>query len=155
MTDLASVDTNLLVYAADASDREMQPQATGWMAWLWRNGTGRLNFQVLQEYYVTVTQKLKTGMDRATARADVESLMTWDPVVIDRIAMQAAWEIQQHYNLSWWNAVIVALAGRCGCRRLLTENLQDGQHFGTVQVVNLFSINQVRKAPIAPSSNPP
>ena len=58
------VDTNILVYCRDASEPEKQEQALAWMAGLWQTGRGRLSFQVLQEFYVTVTQKLKPGLDQ-------------------------------------------------------------------------------------------
>ena len=58
---LCFVDTNVLVYARDASEPEKQKTAQAWMARLWRERRGRLSFQVLHEYYVTVTLKLKPG----------------------------------------------------------------------------------------------
>ncbi len=79
MSDLRFVDTNLLVYAADASEPLKQPRALKWMSCRWSCRTGRLSFQVLQEYYVTVTQKLAPGMEREAARSDVRSLLAWRP----------------------------------------------------------------------------
>ena len=58
------VDTNVLVYCRDASEPEKQAQTAAWMASLWEQKTGRLSFQVLQEYYVTVTAKLSPGLSR-------------------------------------------------------------------------------------------
>ena len=57
------VDTNILVYCRDASEPEKQQKAMAWMTRLWETGCGRLSFQVLQEFYVTVTQKLKLIFD--------------------------------------------------------------------------------------------
>src|SRR5262245_42943325 len=61
--ELVFVDTNVLVYARDARYPDKQQRAEDWMARLWRQRTGRLSVQVLQEYYVSVTQRLKPGMD--------------------------------------------------------------------------------------------
>lgn len=58
------VDTNVLVYARDISEPEKQRRASEWLAHLWRSREGRLSVQVLQEYYVTLTQKLKPGLPR-------------------------------------------------------------------------------------------
>jgi predicted nucleic acid-binding protein len=55
MPEAIFVDTNVLVYARDASEPEKQPSATTWMAHLWRSREGRLSIQVLHEFYVTVT----------------------------------------------------------------------------------------------------
>lgn len=59
MPDLVFVDTNVLVYARDAARAEKQARAAAWMRHLWESRTGRLSFQVLQEYYVTVSAKLR------------------------------------------------------------------------------------------------
>ncbi len=77
------VDTNVLVYARDSSEPEKQPRAAQWLEKLWRARAGRLSLQVLQEYYVTVTQKLDPGLDLARARSDVRALAAWQPIVPD------------------------------------------------------------------------
>jgi hypothetical protein len=46
------VDTNVLVYVRDASEPRKQNQAEAWMRYLWKTRTGKLSFQVLQEFYV-------------------------------------------------------------------------------------------------------
>ena len=74
MTDKVFVDTNVLVYSRDASEPRKQKQAMAWMAELWESQAGRLSFQVLQEFYVTVTEKLQPGMEPQSARDDVRSL---------------------------------------------------------------------------------
>jgi predicted nucleic acid-binding protein len=42
------------------------------------------------------------------------------------------------YQLSWWDALIVAAAKAGRCRYLLTEDLHAGQDFGGLLVVNPF-----------------
>ena len=78
------VDTNVLVYSRDASEPGKQKQAMAWMTSLWTSQTGRLSFQVLQEFYSTVTIKLHPGMDRQRARDDVQTLMAWSPLPVNR-----------------------------------------------------------------------
>ena len=79
MSENIFVDTNVLVYSRDLSEPAKQPQALAWMNHLWTTRTGRTGFQVLQEFYVTVTQKLVPGLDQETAREDVRSLLAWGP----------------------------------------------------------------------------
>jgi len=138
MTATIFVDTNVLVYRRDAVQREKQVRAAAWMERLWAERNGRLSFQVLQEYYVTVTSKLKPGLDADSARSDVRSLLAWNPVTVDAGVVDAAWAMQDRYRLSWWDALIVAAAQVANCRFLLTEDLQDGQELGQVRVVNPF-----------------
>ena len=132
------VDTNILVYSRDASEPEKQQQATVWMKHLWSSRTGRLSFQVLQEFYATVTTKLKPGMNLQRARDDVESLSAWRPIQINGDVIKGAWFIQDRFKLSWWDALIVSAAQIGDCRYLLTEDLQENQKFGDVLVISPF-----------------
>lgn len=132
------VDTNVLVYARDASESTKQPQAMSWMGYLWASREGRLSFQVLHEYYVTVTSKLQPGMNPVQARADVASLLAWRPHSPDAHALEAAWDAQDRYSLSFWDALIVAAARATGSATLLTEDLQDGTNLLGVRVVDPF-----------------
>lgn len=133
------VDTNVLVYRHDSSDPAKQARADDWYAYLWRSRSGRLSVQVLQELYATLTRKLKPGMESPRARRIVRALGAWEPLGIDLATIERAWILEQRNSLSWWDALIVAAAQTTGCRILLTEDLQDGQAFGEVRVVDPFA----------------
>jgi predicted nucleic acid-binding protein len=60
------VDTNVLVYAHDRRDL--------WIDHLWSSRDGRVNTQVLNEYYATVTRHLHPGLTPAEARSHIEHL---------------------------------------------------------------------------------
>ena len=139
MTARVFVDTSVLVYARDRTDEAKHRRALEWLAVLWEERSGRLSWQVLQEYYVTATRKLRPPRDAFDAREDLASLVTWQPIAIDLPTMDAAWAIKDRFGLSWWDALIVAAAQAGGCTHLLTEDLQDGQVFGEVTVVNPFA----------------
>ena len=62
MSALVFVDTNVFVYARDARETSKREMATQWIARLWQEQTGRTSAQVLSEYYVTFTRKLKPGI---------------------------------------------------------------------------------------------
>ena len=53
--------------------------------------------------------------------------------------LNGAWTLQDRYSLSWWDALIVAAAQASDCRVLLTEDLQHGQMFGTLRVIDPFA----------------
>lgn len=132
------VDTNVLVYARDTTDAEKHDRALRWMAVLWAERAGTLSWQVLHEYYVTVTRKLRPGREVGAAREDVASLVAWNPVALDLTTVDAAWSFQERFDLSWWDALIVAATRVGGSTYLLTEDLQDGQVFDGVRVVSPF-----------------
>ncbi len=138
MTATIFVDTNVLVYASDARDAAKKQRALEWLQHLWGAGSGRISTQVLQEYYSTVTRKLSPPMPRKRARADIVNLLSWNPLVIGDTVIQRAWSIEDRFAVSWWDALIVAAAQISGCDVLLTEDLQDGQLFDSVQVVDPF-----------------
>ena len=132
------VDSNVLVYVRDIAQRDKQRQAEAWMAELWRFRRGRLSTQVLAEFYVNATQKLRPGLDRETARADIRALLAWRPVDLDSRVFEEAWGIQDRDKIAFWDALIVAAAKVGGCGYVLTEDLQDGQEIAGVRVVNPF-----------------
>jgi predicted nucleic acid-binding protein len=134
------VDTNVLVYWRDASEPEKQARASAWMAALWETRTGRLSYQVLQEFYVTVTTKLDPGLVPDAARRNVRVLLSWHPLPVDTRILEGAWLLQDRYGVSWWDALIMAAARATGCRYLLSEDFQAGMKVGDLLVINPFKI---------------
>lgn len=139
MSATVFVDTNVLVYVRDRTDEAKQRRAAEWMAALWDRRAGRLSVQVLQEYYVTLTRKLDPPRSREEAREDVGSLRAWAPHAADELVMELAWDIEDRFGFSWWDALIVAAAVRAGCGWLLTEDLQDGQEILGVRIISPFT----------------
>jgi predicted nucleic acid-binding protein len=138
MTAPVFVDTNVLVYANDAAAGDRHVEARRWMESLWRERTGRVSVQVLQEFYVTVTRKLRPGLDPAEAQHLVRTLLPWSPVEITPTILDRAWAVESRYRLSWWDSLIVASAQSARCRTLLTEDLQHGQDFDGLIVRSPF-----------------
>jgi len=138
MDDLFFVDSNVLLYRRDSSFRIKQKRADEWLHALWERGIGRLSVQVLNEFYVAVTQKLKPGMAQREAREEVRDFITWKPVPLSSELIERAFEIQSRYKLSYWDSLIIAAAQVAKCRFLLTEDLQDGQEISGIKVRNPF-----------------
>ncbi len=136
MTAPVFVDTNVLIYALDSTDPNKQKAAKAWRTNLWESHRGRVSLQVLQEFYAQVTRKWPSF--REAARAEVRDLLTWRPVSIDAVLLQRSWEVQDRYQLSFWDSLIVAAAKSASCRFLLTEDLQSGQSFDGLLVINPF-----------------
>lgn len=142
MTDTSAdvfVDTNVLVYACDASETVKQPIADAWCAFLWRTRRGRTSVQVLNEYYYTVTRKLRPGRSVDRAQAEVRDLVMWRPMPLGTKLIERAWQVQARFALSYWDSLIVAAAQAARCRFLLTEDLQDEQDLDGLIVLNPFT----------------
>jgi predicted nucleic acid-binding protein len=136
MTVPVFVDTNVLIYALNRGDPKKQHAAQAWRAELWKNHNGRISFQVLQEFYVNVAQKWPSACDQA--RAEIRDLMAWRPATVDGPILEGAWRIQDRYQLSFWDALIVGAAKSLACRYLLTEDLQADQELDGIIVINPF-----------------
>lgn len=140
MTAPVFVDTNVLVYARDLREKAKQAVAARWIGQLWRDRAGRTSMQVLSEFYVTVTRKLKPGMLAAQAWDEVNAFLTWHPQAVDAVLLQRAYQIEQRYRLSWWDSAVIGAAQLQDCALLLTEDLQDGAVFGSVTVRSPFTL---------------
>jgi|SRR5271166_447163 len=130
------VDSNVLLYAVDEADPDKQRIARNWRAELWKSRRGRISFQVLGEFYVNAVRKQPKA--REEARAEIRDLLAWNPVATDAALLERGWMLQDRYQLSYWDALIVAAAKAASSRYLLTEGLQSGQRLDGVEVVNPF-----------------
>jgi len=139
MTGPVFVDTNVLVYRHDSTEPRKQRRADEWLKTLVEERLARLSYQVLQELYATLTRTLEPAFGLGEAQQIVRDLAVWQPVAVVVAVLEGAWVLQERHRLSWWDALIVGAAQSSGCVALLTEDLQDGQLFGRVRVVNPFS----------------
>lgn len=136
MSDVVFVDTNILVYAYDSDAGVKRERAVEKLRQLWEAETGRLSVQVLQEFYVNVTRKLKTTVARSTARELVSAYGAWvsEPMTADTVLR--ATDIAELAQISFWDALIVAAAEQVGATQLLSEDLNDGQAIAGIRIVN-------------------
>jgi predicted nucleic acid-binding protein len=132
------VDTNVLVYAHDASETTRQPVAKSLLAQLWRTRSGALSTQVLQEFYVVATRKYDPPMPRRQARELVDAYSQWRLVQVDVALILTASQLEERHTLSFWDALIVEAARRAGARRLVTEDIQSGRRLAGLIIDNPF-----------------
>lgn len=134
MPALVFVDTNILIYAHDRDAGAKRERAAQVLEQLWDEQTGRLSVQVLQEVYVTVTQKLAKG--RATAREIIRAYTPWVHHPTTPETVLRATEIAEFAQLSFWDGLIVASAEQATASHLYTEDLNAGQSIAGIKVVN-------------------
>jgi predicted nucleic acid-binding protein len=132
------VDTNVLVYAYDRGAGSKHEIALSHVEKLWLKGNGVISTQVLQELYVNVRRKAQKPISIDQARALISDYLAWDPVVNDGASLLEAIDAERRYKLSFWDSLIVVAAQKSGASVLLTEDFNDGQKFGPVQVQNPF-----------------
>lgn len=136
MNGLAFFDTNVLVYADDASSPEKQACAIRVFTDQQRHGLAVISLQVMQEYFVAVTRKL--GVDPELAQRKVELLGRGPVVRFAEGDVIAAIELHRLARISFWDAMIVHAARVAGAAVLYSEDLQHGAAVGGVPVINPF-----------------
>jgi predicted nucleic acid-binding protein len=132
------VDTNVLVYAYDRGAGRKHEIASGLLETLWRKGAGTLSTQVLQEFYVNVRRKAQNPISHDQASALIADYLAWNPVINDGATVLEAIEIEERHQLSFWDSMIVVAAQKSGATVLFSEDFNDGQKFGPVEVQNPF-----------------
>lgn len=132
------IDTNILVYAHDISAGKKHADAKKLISELWNSQKGCLSTQVLQEFYVTITKKVNKPVNPDLASsliADLGKLNLHSPAVNDIIE---AINIQQRHNISFWDSLIICSADRLGCDVIWSEDLNSGQYYEGILILNPF-----------------
>jgi predicted nucleic acid-binding protein len=137
MNGLAFFDTNVLVYADDASSPKKKDRAIRLFAEHLRRGTAVVSLQVLQEYFAAATRKLKLTPELAQRK--VEILARGRVVRFETNDVIAAIELHRLTRISFWDALIVHAARSAGATVLYSEDLQPGAALSGVRVVNPFA----------------
>jgi len=138
MSDKCFVDTNVLIYAHDRSAGLKQRIAQELLAQLWISGTGVLSTQVLQELCVSIRRRTRSHSPVDEARRVIEIYLGWEVVVNTPVSVLRALHLESRYQISFWDALIVQAAENSGAATLYSEDLADGQNYGSVRVVNPF-----------------
>jgi predicted nucleic acid-binding protein len=133
------VDTNILVYSRDKTEPAKQSVAQSVLSELWREGKGRISTQVCNEYYVTVTRKIRHKLTEDEAWEDIEDLEAWNPIPIDMKCLRVGRHVQAGYGLSWRDSLIIAAASIGQCHTILSEDLNPGQKYLGITVENPFT----------------
>ncbi|MBI4861348.1 MAG: PIN domain-containing protein [Candidatus Riflebacteria bacterium] len=126
MSDRVFLDTNVLVYAFDEAEPAKKARAIEILGTWEKGATPAISTQVLQEFYVSVVRKLKVPLSEEDAEAAVLRLCRLPVVQVDPAVVLGAIRTSRRLRLSFWDALVVQAALEAGCKRLLTEDLQDG-----------------------------
>ena len=131
------IDTNVVVYANDRRDWTKQRTALDLIKDLMDSGYGVISTQVLQEFAVTALTKLHQRSDvvlRTLVLLEALEIVHQTPQMI-----RQAVELKELYGLSFWDACIISNAEAAGCHLILSEDLNPGQFYSGIQLVNPFS----------------
>lgn len=136
MTVDCVLDTNVLVYAAarQGTDDKKRSKARELIAQPFG-----LSGQILQEFFVTVTRKVKAPMQPVEALEWIEQFEEQPCVPIDASLVKRGIEKSVRYQISYWDGAVIAAAETLRAKVLFTEDLNDGQLYGSVRAINPFA----------------
>lgn len=132
----AFLDTNVLVYAAigHQSERPKYERARDLIA----TTDYCTSAQVLAEFYVNVIKHAETPLTESKAAEWVAVISLKPCQELDSGIVMRGIENAQRFHISYWDGAIVAAAERLGASTLYSEDLNHGQLYGPVRVVNPF-----------------
>ena len=130
------LDTNILIYAA--AGRHDEPEKYRIAEEIVRNAKFCLSGQVLAEFYVVISRKLLQPPPPSEIDQWIEYLGSFPLAPVDTDLVQAGIAISRKFSIGYWDAAIIAAAEFLGADVLYTEDLNHGQKYGSVRVVNPF-----------------
>ncbi|HMO95161.1 MAG TPA: PIN domain-containing protein [Tepidiformaceae bacterium] len=131
------VDTNVLIYSISDAPSESVKRVRSDQ--LLESRDLALSSQVLQEFYTQATRGRPTPLvTHEQAMAYVESLTRFpiQPVTTELVLASIA--CRARFQISYWDAAIIEAARMLGCAEILSEDLNHGQDYDGVRVVNPF-----------------
>lgn len=136
MNDKVFVDTNIFVYAHERVPGIKHERALALIENLWQAEGGVLSTQVLQELCINLRRKTASPWTLEEIQNLIENYMDWQVVVNTPDSIIEALAIETRYQISFWDALIIQAAETAGATILYSEDLSDGQIYGSVRVVN-------------------
>ena len=131
------LDTNILLYAISGNDAEKNERKVA------RHFIAQENWgtsvQVLQEFYVNATGKLRETLPEMETMRFIQDLMRRPIVSMSPTLFLRAVVLKNRYRISYWDSAIIAAAEALNCRTLLTQDLNSGQDYDGIRAVDPFT----------------
>ncbi len=129
-------DTNIFIYVVSGApaDRANREIAQCLMA----ESEFGLSVQILQEFMDVTLRKKHLGLTHEEISGMVSQMVTY-PIVETSVQLaRRAVEIKTRFDIRYWDASLIAAALELGCHTLYSEDLNHGQDYGGVRVINPF-----------------
>jgi predicted nucleic acid-binding protein len=134
------LDTNVFIYSFDQSAPVKMQRAHQLILEAIATRKGVISYQIVQEFFNFALRRINPPM--TTPDGEQYLNVVFRPLLAvhsSPLLYNEALRMHGHYHLAWYDSLIVAAATEAGCEILYSEDLQDGQRFGTVQVKNPFT----------------
>jgi predicted nucleic acid-binding protein len=130
------LDSNILLYAASKDPVDEVKSARA--ARLIKETRFGVSLQVAQEFYHNARLKARLAITASQTELILALLLARPFVVTDVDLFAHARRLCERYQLRYWDAAIVAAAARLQAPTLYSEDLNDGQVYDGVRVINPF-----------------
>jgi predicted nucleic acid-binding protein len=131
------LDTNILVYAYDASSPAKQPIAQRLLRAAIA-GRAVISSQVLAEFSATLLHKISPAVSPNDVLVLLDALGPIKVLSPDANMIRRAVEARAAYGIHFYDGLILAAAEKAGCKRIWSEDLNSGQEYFGVTVENPF-----------------
>jgi len=146
MTADVFVDTNVFLYsidedAASMSKRERAQSLLLTERWGW-------SVQIASEFFANATSMRRPfRLGSADAAAFVETWLAYPTAPVTADTIRRAISLHQRFSLSYWDACVLAAAMQLGCHTVFSEDMQHGQEFDGLRVIDPFDSLSEASAP--------
>lgn len=141
MSDRFFLDTNIFVYSFDSRSAAKAKVATQLIRRAVSTRKGLVSYQVVQEFFNVALRRFEQPMTPAEAEQYLSIMFRPLLTVQSSLTLYSqALALTGKHRLSWYDSLIVSAAMEGQCKILYSEDLQDGQYFGELRVVNPFSL---------------
>ena len=133
------LDTNIFIYQLEGNDPRKSEVAQHLIQEGIATGTSCISFQIVQECLNVISRKAQIPLKPDEVRRYLLAVLA--PLVRVHSSLQLyqeTFEIQARYQLGFYNSLVLSAALEAGCIRLFSEDLQHGQQFRQLTVVNPF-----------------
>lgn len=134
------IDSNVFVYLFDETDSAKRESAMGLVRRALASGDAAISFQVVQEVLNVVTGKLTVPLEEEDVKDFLDEVLSplWR-IMPSQDLYHSALDLRGRYRYSFYDSLILAAALEAGCKRVYSEDLQDGQRIENLTIVNPFA----------------
>ncbi len=141
MKDKIFIDTNLIVYAYDESEREKRKICINLIKSFFNEEEAYISNQILGETYNILTNKIERPLSKEDSQIIIESLIRSPSWIVLNYAIkeiQQAMDLSINYNLHFWDALIASTMLTHGIKTIYTENEKDFKKIPGLKIINPF-----------------
>ena len=130
------IDTNILVYTLDQKNIDKRDMARKIVKKVVESHQPVISTQVIKEFYVVASNKLKA--DPIVVKNIIHNFHNMEIVNNDLDLIEQAIDISILSQLSFWDSLIIAAAEKANCEYVLSEDLNSGQNYRGIKLLNPF-----------------